>query len=259
MSNYAVITENDVSQWKDETDSSYHFPKRYLKILTPGCKVVYYKGKLKDKSFSHSRLNDNPHYFGIATIGQSVKDPTSSKNDYFCEILDFKRFTQPVLAKVGNGYLESIPQSRSSNYWRDGARKIDQSTYIKITSQVSLEIKEPSINNNTAFQLESWGIEEGGKKVRYSTYYERNPYNRARAIEVHGCYCHACGFDFEKAYGELGKGYIQVHHIKPISESGKTLIDPYTDLIPLCANCHSMVHIKKDQTLNVSDLKKIIK
>lgn len=259
MTNYAIIAENDVSQWKDQTGESYHFPKRYLKILTPGCKVIYYKGKLKDKSFSASRLSDQPHYFGIASIGQSVKDPSSSKNDYFCEVLDFQKFSDPVLAKINNEYLETIPESKKRNYWRDGARKIDHATYEKITSLANICIKEPRGAYNTTLELESTGTIEGNKIVRYSTYYERNPYNRAKAIEIHGCYCHACGFDFEKVYGEIGKGYIQVHHINPISETGPIEINPSKDLIPLCSNCHSIVHRNKNYTLNIEELKSLTK
>ena len=89
---YCVITENDISKWRDKTGELYHFPKRYLKFLQPGTKVIYYKGKLGDKSYSNGRLSDNPHYFGYATIGNYSQDATSSKNDYFCQIKDFTPF-----------------------------------------------------------------------------------------------------------------------------------------------------------------------
>lgn len=46
----AVIAENDVSIWDDETGAVYHYPRRYSAILKPGVQVVYYKGKLTDKS-----------------------------------------------------------------------------------------------------------------------------------------------------------------------------------------------------------------
>ena len=45
--NYAVIVENDISAWADETGVLYHFPKRYLELLKPNTRVVYYKEKLK--------------------------------------------------------------------------------------------------------------------------------------------------------------------------------------------------------------------
>ncbi|HCI3596178.1 TPA: restriction endonuclease, partial [Pseudomonas aeruginosa] len=53
----AVIAENDVSIWDDETGAVYHYPRRYSAILKPGVQVVYYKGKLTDKSFADQRLS----------------------------------------------------------------------------------------------------------------------------------------------------------------------------------------------------------
>ena len=52
-----------------------------------------------------------------------------------------------------------------------------------------------------------------------------------------------CGFDFEEKYGELGKGYIEVHHIKPLSEiDEEVVVNPETDLICVCSNCHRKIH-----------------
>jgi len=65
----------------------------------------------------------------------------------------------------------------------------------------------------------------------------------------------ACNFNFEKTYGEIGKGYIHVHHIKPISESGETIVNPATDLVVLCANCHSIIHRQRSKTLTLVELK----
>ncbi len=48
---------------------------------------------------------------------------------------------------------------------------------------------------------------------------------------------------FEEVYGEKAKDYIEVHHIVPISErGGDYMVNPIKDLIPLCPNCHAMVH-----------------
>lgn len=68
---------------------------------------------------------------------------------------------------------------------------------------------------------------EGRKKMYYSTRYERNANNRRLAIKYHGCKCMACGFDFEKVYGEIGKGFIEVHHIKPLYSKDEVVeVDP---------------------------------
>ena len=52
--------------------------------------------------------------------------------------------------------------------------------------------------------------------------------------------------DFEKKYGEIGKGFIHIHHKKPLSEINEEYeVDPIQDLIPVCPNCHAMIHMKK--------------
>ena len=134
---YTIITENDESAWADETGVLYHFPKRYLKYLESGTNIIYYKGNLKNKSFSNNRLSDAPHYFAIAKVGKTYPDNESSKKDFFATITDFISFEEAVLAKDGSKYLEIIPESRKSNYWRDGVRAIDEETYNLIISKVS--------------------------------------------------------------------------------------------------------------------------
>jgi predicted HNH restriction endonuclease len=62
----------------------------------------------------------------------------------------------------------------------------------------------------------------------------------------------ACDFDFEEVYGERGKGYIEVHHVVPISKlDGTFQVDPEKHVVVLCANCHRMVHWDKDNVLSL--------
>jgi len=258
---YCIITENDESEWDDVTGELYHFPKRYLKYLSHGSKVIYYKGTIRDKSFLEKRLTPKPHYFGVAEIGESAPDPLSNKNDYFCEILNYQSFENPVLAKTTAGnFLEIIPENRKNNYWRDGVRVIDESTYKNILANVRILTKKPltAILPDLSGDFESNSM-EGKRKYRYTAYYERKPKNRKDAIKFHGYTCMACRFNFEKCYGKIGKNFIHVHHIKPVSQIGKSMsINPKKDMIVLCPNCHSMVHRNKKKTLTLSDLKKIL-
>ena len=84
--------------------------------------------------------------------------------------------------------------------------------------------------------------------------YERDPRARAACIAHHGTTCSACGFDFEATYGELGRGYIHVHHVKDLSTLGKRYrVDPVKDLKPLCPNCHAMVH-RERPALTITEL-----
>ncbi len=95
-----------------------------------------------------------------------------------------------------------------------------------------------------------------GKETKvYTTRYERNPKNRERAIEHHGRRCFVCDFHFEESYGEIGKGFIEVHHNKPVSTyEGELFIDPVQDMTCLCSNCHRMIHRKRNDTLSVEEL-----
>ncbi|AKB61267.1 HNH endonuclease [Methanosarcina mazei] len=111
-------------------------------------------------------------------------------------------------------------------------------------------------------ELKSYSIEnrkDGKIIMRYTTQYERNPINRRNAIRIHGTVCQGCGFDFEKVYGEIGKDYIEVHHIKPLYEGeGSVPINAETDLICVCANCHRMIHRRKDKVLSLKELQKLL-
>lgn len=102
-------------------------------------------------------------------------------------------------------------------------------------------------------------IKEGERKICYSTYYERKPACRRKAIELHGTVCCVCGFDFKRFYGDIGKDYIEVHHIKPLYVDGEEIdVNPETDLICLCANCHRMIHRKRNEIISVEQLKNMI-
>lgn len=84
---------------------------------------------------------------------------------------------------------------------------------------------------------------EGTPFQSFVTYYEHKKVNREACIQLKGLRCVACGFDFSIFYGQIGFGYIEVHHVVPVSKLGADYrIDVSSDLEPLCANCHAMVH-----------------
>jgi len=99
------------------------------------------------------------------------------------------------------------------------------------------------------------GLIEGTTKVISVNAYERNTEARKKCIAHHGYSCNCCGFSFERTYGELGKAFIHVHHVKPLAEIKESyVVDPINDLVPLCANCHAMVH-RVSPPLSIEQLK----
>lgn len=86
-------------------------------------------------------------------------------------------------------------------------------------------------------------IVEGAKQQVTVNRYERSPKARAQCLAHHGYRCKVCNLDFAERYGELGSGFIHVHHVIPLADIGENYeIDPQTDLVPVCPNCHAMLH-----------------
>ncbi len=109
-------------------------------------------------------------------------------------------------------------------------------------------------------ELEGQIVEGAIKKVTVNAY-ERNPIARMKCIEHYGCKCAVCGIDFGDYYGDFASGFIHVHHIKPIHEiKQEYVVNPLTDLIPVCPNCHAVLHMKtKDgKQYSVEELRQII-
>ena len=103
---------------------------------------------------------------------------------------------------------------------------------------------------------EAAGLPEGAVQRVEVNRYERSRLNRAACIAARGTTCVVCDFDFEQVYGPLGSNFIHVHHVTPVSKLGPGYrVDPIKDLVPVCPNCHAMLH-RKDPPLSVSDLRR---
>jgi len=100
--------------------------------------------------------------------------------------------------------------------------------------------------------------EEGTRKFLTLEQIERNRCARNACIRHYGLTCQVCGFNFAKVYGEIGEGFIHVHHVRPLCKSSKPRkVDPIRDLIPVCPNCHEMLHQSK-QAMRVEKLRQIV-
>ena len=94
--------------------------------------------------------------------------------------------------------------------------------------------------------LDSENVEfEGIKKQILVNKYERSSIARKKCIEYHGLNCKICGIKFSDKYGEIGNEFIHIHHLTPLHKIGKEYkVDYKNDLVPVCPNCHSMLHRK---------------
>jgi 5-methylcytosine-specific restriction protein A len=81
-------------------------------------------------------------------------------------------------------------------------------------------------------------------------FFSRNRKLAERARAVHGTGCMVCGFDFAQVYGEVGLGYIECHHLDPLSERSdhhwnQDLVTNVQRVSVVCSNCHRMIHRRR--------------
>ncbi|MGK7378341.1 HNH endonuclease [Planococcus sp. 1R117A] len=156
--------------------------------------------------------------------------------------------------------FEGVQSEQTLSSFKQGASEQEPVQDFQKSKTTDAELEK-----NIDLDVEAEEVEDGyGIEGRVANYYgkrfERNSKNRKLAIKKHGLDCFGCGFNFEKKYGERGKDFVEVHHINPLSTlTEATEVNPETDLIPLCANCHRMVHRRKDDVLTLQSLRNLLK
>lgn len=178
---------------------------------------------------------------GIYAVGTIISEPYILKNhpDDYCNDKD------SVDVKIFRiNYNEPIVNEEECKRIFRQFRSVHE-----VPQQQAILLKEYLSEIDAAYPDEIDSIEEKfseGKKIQVSVNaYERNPEARQKCIEKYGAKCQICGFDFGKVYGKKFADKIHVHHIKPLCEiSVEYVIDPEKDLIPVCPNCHMILHSK---------------
>jgi 5-methylcytosine-specific restriction protein A len=111
----------------------------------------------------------------------------------------------------------------------------------------------------SAESAEASGLPEGAKTRIEVNRYERDRRNRAAALAIHGYVCKACDLDMSTRYGPIAAGMIEVHHVTLVSEMGPGhIVNPRTDLVPLCPNCHSVAH-RRSPPFSITEVRDLLK
>lgn len=100
---------------------------------------------------------------------------------------------------------------------------------------------------------------EGGTQEIILELQKRDPKLKSLAIEKHGLSCQICGFNFEKTYGALGKGYIEMHHLVSLGTTKKERISTVDDVAVVCSNCHRVLHRNGKDPIPIEQLKAAVK
>lgn len=176
----------------------------------------------------------------------------------FDTILDPKKKIFPIEILLTDNKFRKMhwtPQASGTTISKDVAKQLekDWSQFLNLPAAVLQIAYADELETRRTFY-------EGIAKTVRVNVYERNPQARVHCIRKYGVRCVICGFDFSKKFGDIGEGFIHVHHLKPLSEIRKGYkLDPIEDLRPVCPNCHAMLHQQEPEPYTIEELKAILK
>jgi len=220
------------------------------------------------------------HYFcGLSAVSSPAEVITTEpprpgdwagRGSYFRIGLDgFMPFSDPLpitdfIAKNGSALLTDQPGEEPSFVLYQDTVRLAQGKYLaqcpahlySLLSAAIDEVAQPPIllssekqsadskTGKKAFDYEEYV--EGQRARREANFFVRNPQLVRDAKAHYGPTCRACEFTYETRYPELGKGYIEIHHLNPLSErngaDASAKLSKLDQVTALCANCHRMIH-----------------
>jgi len=180
-----------------------------------------------------------------------------------------------TLAQLGYATYKRIPGNGLHEIAKEGQQyleeNIDLIEYLLSNNFKYEDIKQSFDNVEAATASrrkivtydENLMITEGTRRNKNVALYERSRILRDIAIEHYTnqgrIECSACTFDFYDFYGEIGKGYIEIHHLKPVfqyeDEDRNIFVSrALENLTPTCSNCHRIIHRNRQMPLSMTEL-----
>jgi len=162
--------------------------------------------------------------------------------------------SQNIWTSYANACLKVLeaPISRT-NILKNQINKVRLSDLETTIAEQLPEQSTPSLQD-TQTEFPEGGIQEITLELR-----KRNPLLRKQVIARYGYRCQICGFSFEEFYGELGKGYIEIHHLTPLSDRENETNTRIEDVVVVCANCHRILHRNGKTPVPIESLREIVK
>lgn len=167
-----------------------------------------------------------------------------NENGVYMKLMNFRRL-DPLFTSTGKKGLPAGSVAEEE-VWNTFAA--DPEKCARVAAAIKQSINDSNTSSTFYFDEDEEEAPEGKLLTRLHKSRERRrdlvEKKKKKELKENGrLSCAACKFDFWKAYGERGKGFIECHHVIPVSslaEEGETT--KLKDLVLLCANCHRMVH-----------------
>lgn len=243
--NQALVREREQMR-KGERDA----PGFYYELVRRGWNFIPYQVE-REWRFAPSR------YIGYTNNSrekhQQNKDKDGGKTDVAISgVLRHKRKPNKKMSDQFHKFAKRFKiklDDKERKFWTYSGGKIDHAS--------ELEEAHPEELPKNDFD----GKVEGAKMTELVKRFERNPQLRDECVQEHGYKCKVCRFDFCATYGQIGQGFIHVHHLRPLASIGDAHeVNPVDDLVPVCPNCHAMLHRGQGagNPRTVEELKKLI-
>ena len=246
-----------------------------MRMVSPGDRVLHTaQGVWEDRGqdtllFAWSRAADTAE-----VIEREPPEPgrwEGFDSYYRIPLTDFERFDSPLsipdfMETYRNEILWEIERGVPTHYpfgtYGDGVRTVQGQYLGRCTAHIhdlfleALEINEAVESEAGADEEPQRGYAEGRRRLREQQSFSRNPKLVRDAKEHYEYTCQGCGFHFGEFYGKIGEGYIECHHLTPLSKQKGEFTSNLHDVSVLCANCHRVIH-RQDPPLEPSTLRKI--
>lgn len=188
--------------------------------------------------------------------GANVGPKFRNANGVYLKMMNFRRF-DPL--RAGKGMQRGGKQEE--DIWNEYSN--DLPSLRQAASVIRASVNDPRIFAELqSLASDDEGVEEGGVSYRLHKRYERDrriiDQKKAMALAEFGCLkCECCEFDFAEEYGEVGFGFIEAHHRKPVFKMKPGAKTRKEDLSLVCSNCHRIIHSRREP-LTIDEVKAAI-
>lgn len=204
----------------------------------------------KKNAINKLKINAEAHRARIGRISSNF-----TEKDIILKLLPTTNSDLPKFYQAGNiiAKFYSITDLPSNEVFEADIHQI-----LEIYKALVYSEDKMILSDETNIRFDTKGFEK--KQFRQHTRIERNQSLIKKVKKAQGYTCKACELNFTDKYGELGREFIEAHHLKPISELKEDIVelDAYEDFIVLCSNCHRMIH-KMDDPSDLKSFKLMIK
>ena len=238
------LVNHDIVDWKQYNNFS-EGDILFMYSTAPESKVRYMFRAIRTEIPTSDYINDRGYWSDESEFEQGLKHNRYVRLKLIAQLNDDDvRLSLDVLKSLGIKTFQ-------------GASQIKEQASIDYILSI---FKKADDFDSDLLETTGESFFEGVKRQVTVNSYERDHKARLQCIKIHGTACSVCGIDFEKMYGELGKGFIHVHHVVPIHTIGQGYkVDPETDLVPVCPNCHAMLHRGMNgEARSIDELKSLI-